>query len=492
MRIEISKLREKVEQLIQKHLPVKDSEKSEFGEVFTPVSMIETLYDGFPTNIWNNPSITWLDPSGGIGNFPLVLFFHLMEGLIKKIPNETKRAKHIIEKMIFITEINVKNVNVCKQIFKSLCPSATLNIHKGDFLKLNTEALNWPNKFNCIIGNPPYNIGGTGLEGSKRTHIIFTKHSLNLLDKDGYLAFICPPSYRESNTQMNDLFKSEDGHFVFIKIYGAKDTSKLFHIQGRVDSFIYQKDVKGTTTVNDEYNIITKGIQINLDRHIPNFGFTIFQKLYDKVDKLGSIDAFRNTEMSSIKSKTFGCNGKNKVLHLIVEKGKRVFKTTKKHSLASTPKLLVNGLGVPYVYYDSKGEYGPSQSPVIVLKPSKNIVNLIKGDFFPFIAWGLRLTGNNNLPYLFNAVPNISKENNSYNTMSDIKRGFGLTNDEIKFISDNFKSYFFENKDIFENCGKTRKETKNTMKAHKQSNITRKKSNKKKHTKTKKNLLNLF
>ena len=55
--------------------------------------------------------------------------------------------------------------------------------------------------------------------------------------------------------------------FVFIKIYGAKDTSKLFHIQGRVDSFIYQKDVKGTTTVNDEYNIITKGIQINLDRH---------------------------------------------------------------------------------------------------------------------------------------------------------------------------------------------------------------------------------
>jgi len=124
--------------------------------------------------------------------------------------------------------------------------------------------------------------------------------------------------------------------------------------------------------------------------------------------------------MSSIKSNTFGCNGRNKVLHLIVEKGKRVFRTVKKHSLTSTPKLLINGLGVPYVYYDSKGEYGPSQSPVIVLKPSKNIVNLTKSKFFSFVAWGLRLTGNNNLPYLFKAIPNISKDHNPYKTMDDI------------------------------------------------------------------------
>jgi hypothetical protein len=400
-----------------------------------------------------------------------------MDGLKSEIPNDTKRAKHIIEKMIFIAEINQYNATNCKKIFKTICPSAIPNIHNGDFLKLDTTSLKWPNKFNSIIGNPPYNIGGTGLEGSKRTHIVFTEHSLKLLDKNGYLAFICPPSYRETNTPMNKLFEEADGHFVFIKIYGAQETAKLFHIQGRVDGFIYQKDVKGATTIDDEYNIITRNVQIKLRNHIPNFGFTIFNKLYYKIEKLGHIKAFRNTELSSIKSNTFGCNGRHKVLHLIVEKGKRVFKTVKTHSLASTPKLLINGLGVPYVYYDSTGEYGPSQSPVIILKPSKNIVNLTKSKFFSFIAWGLRLTGNNNLPYLFNAIPNISKEQNTFKTMNDIKRGFGLTNEEVKFIDDNFHSYEYENRDIFEKCNsKTRKHTSSIKKKTNKSNTQRKKS----------------
>jgi len=464
MRIEKDKLREYVEDLIKENLPAKASEKSEFGEVFTPIIMIEILYRRFPQSIWSNPHYTWLDPAGGIGNFSLVLFFWLMNGLRFKIPNETKRAKHIIEKMIFIAEINSKNVATCKNIFKKLCPTATPNIHTGDFLKLNTEKLGWPAKFNCVIGNPPYNIGGTGLEGTKRTHIVFTNHALQLLEKRGYLTFICPPSYRESDSPMNQLFKDKKGHFIFIKIYGAQETFKLFHIQGRVDGFIYQTDTEGTTIIDDEYNVITNNVQINLDTHIPNFGFTIFKKLYAKVKQLGHIQAFRNTEMSSIKADSFGCNGRNKVLHLIVEKGKRVFKTVKKHSLTSIPKLLVNGLGVPYVFYDGKGDYGPSQSPVVVLKPSRNIVNLISGDLFPFIAWGLRLTGNNNLPYLFNAIPDISKENNSYKSMDEIKRGFGFTNAEIKFIEDHFHRYEYENKDIFENCGKTKSNTKKHIK----------------------------
>lgn len=476
MRIEMTKLREHINDLIQQNLPIKNNEKNELGEVFTPIVMIETIYKMFPKHIWENPSNTWLDPAGGIGNFSLVLFFWLMEGLQHKILNEDLRAKHIIEKMIYITEINANNVNICKKIFKKLCSKATPNIYKRDFLKLNeTRPVNWPPKFNCIIGNPPYNIGGTGLEGSKRTHIIFTEHSLQLLDKKGYLAFICPPSYRETNSPMNQLFKDANGHFVFIKIYGPQETNKLFHIQGRVDGFIYNTDTKGTTTINDEYNIITKNVNINLNNHIPNFGFTIFQKLFDKVSKLGHIDAFRNTEMSSIKSNTFGCNGRNKILHLIIEKGKRVFKTTKKHSLLSTPKLLINGLGVPYVYYDSIGEYGPSQSPVVVLKPTKNVVNLIKSDFFPFVAWGLRLTGNNNLPYLFDAIPNIQSQQNDCKTMSDIKRCFGLTNNEVHFIETHFHTYDYENKDIYEKCtNKTNKTNKNKSKTNKTKSKTAK------------------
>lgn len=457
MDLNITKYNYIIDRVIEKNLPSNISKKSSHGEVFTPKYMIEKLYKRFPKSIWSNKSNTWLDPSGGFGNFSLILFSWLMKGLHKVISNEKLRAKHIIENMIYIVELNTKNANTCYKIFKELSPNAEPNIHKGDFLKLDTKKLQWPSTYNCIIGNPPYNIGSTGLSGKKRTHIIFTEHSIKILKLGGYLSFICPPSYRESNSQMNILFKNAGGYFKFIKIYGHDETYKLFNVQGRVDGFIYclkKSSGKESTIIDDEYGVVYDNIKIDLNNHIPNFGFTIFKKLYNKVKKHGHIEAFRNTEMSTVKTNLFSCSGKHKILHLIIENGKRVFKTKKKHHLASKPKLLVNGLGLPYVFYDKSGSYGPSQTPIIVLNPSKNVVNLVKSDFFSFVAWGLRITGNNNLPYIFTAIPNVTKEKNSYNSLEQIKKGLNLTKSEVNFIKNNFVEYKYKNKDLYEGCSK--------------------------------------
>ena len=442
----INELQIKIYDYIESQLPSKEKEKEEAGEVFTPIPMTENLYNNFPKNVMEDPSCKWLDPSSGIGNLTIVLFFKLMDSLKNKIRNDSQRSKHIIENMIYMVEINKNSVRTCKSIFKKICPSATPNISNSDFLKFNPSKLKWPELYDCVIGNPPYNIGGIKTNGLKRTHILFTKDGLKLLKIDGIISYICPPSYREANTPMNKLFKNENGHFIYIKIYGAKDTFKLFKIQGRVDAFIYQKKIKGDTIIDDEYNVRTIIPSLNLNRHIPNFGYTIFDKLYKKVKKLGSVKAFRNTELSSIKSDTFGRNGKYKILHLITEKGKRVFKTNIKHSLLTIPKILINGLGVPYVFYDKNGEYAPSQSPVVILKPSQNIVKFLKSDLFSFISWGLRLTGNNNLPYLFNYVPDFSKNKK----ISDIESFLSLTSKELSFIKNHFHSYDYDDIDIIE------------------------------------------
>jgi hypothetical protein len=315
--------------------------------------------------------------------------------------------------------------------------------------------------FDCIVGNPPYNLGGTGLEGSKRTHIVFTEKGLSLLSPRGYLGYICPPSYREADTPMNKLFLDAGGHFVYIKIYGAKETAQLFHIQGRVDTFLYQKGVKGVSTLDDEYGVVTKAVNFDLHQHIPNFGYTIFQKLFQRVQTVGHVEAFRNTEMSSVKAHTFGCHGKHKILHLITEKGRRVFRAKKAHELASVPKLLINGLGVPYVFYDRHGKYGPSQSPVIILQPNKHLVNLLQSDMFAFLAWGLRLTGNNNLPYLFDAVPNIpANDKHHYDSMKGIQAAFRLTHQEVQFITEHFHAYTYQDVDLIEACTTTKKKKK--------------------------------
>jgi hypothetical protein len=381
--------------------------KSSYGEVFTPFALIEEMCETFPPSLFQHDHM-WLDPSAGIGHFPVVVFFRYMEGLAHKIPDPVKRAKHIIERLLYMVEINPDNVRRCKAIFSRLCPSATPQIYQGDFLHDSLPA-SWP-PFHVVIGNPPYNLSGTKRDGQKRVHIPFAERGLSLLTSNGYLGFICPPSYRQADTPMNLLFQQHHGHFVYIHIFGAKETYQLFHIQGRVDLFLYQKGTgktgrgKNKTQIVDEYQV-RSSLSLSLDRHLPNFGYPIFQKLYSLVDQYGHVKGHRTTEMTTVHADTFGCNGRHSLLHLIIEKGRRIYRTRKPHPLLHVPKLFINGLGVPYVYYDKNGIYGTSQTPIVIPRPTKDTVAFLTSSLFVFIAWGLRLTGNNNLPYLLDAVP---------------------------------------------------------------------------------------
>lgn len=443
-----------IKKFLQDQLAVKTEKKQQHGEVFTPIEMIELLLDQFPASIWKDKTVTWLDPANGIGNFPICIFFRTMKGLEHAIPNSTKRAEHIITKMLYMAEITPENGKVCKKLFKTLCPTAEPNILEGDFLAhVKDEKVvysSWPTHFDCIIGNPPYNAAGTKRVGEKRLHIAFTEACLSLLNPKGYLAFICPPNYREADSRMNKLFQIP-GHFSFLKMYGPDETLKLFRIQGRVDSFLFQKDVSGPTTIVDEYGTESKET-IDLEQHIPNFGFSIFGKLLKKVKALGSIEGFRNTELTTVKESTFGC-GSHKLLHLIVADGRRIYKTERKHSLEKTPKVLINGLGLPYVFYDEDGKYAPSQTPIVVLNPNPNTVKFLESPYFQFLAWGLRITGNNNLPYILDFVPKFGSS-----PIASFKTFFGFTEKEEKFIQSEFSPPVSKDKDIVQPCSrKTRK-----------------------------------
>lgn len=447
--------------LLEKHLPAKTKEKKTLGEVFTPVSMIERLLDMFPASIWKRKDTCWLDPAAGIGNFLVCVFFRLMEGLKGSIPSEKERARHILRHQLFMVEINPANTAICRSIFKELSDEPA-HIHQGDFREVAKDGVKgWPTTFDCILGNPPYNLGGTKLEGTKRVHILFTELGLRLLSAGGYLGYICPPSYREAGTPMNRLFHDAGGHFVGIKVYGAPETFKLFKIQGRVDSFLYKKGGKGKTVFEDEFGHTSTAV-IDLDAHIPNFGLRIFERLKGWVKKLGHVKAFRTTEMATTKAATFGCDGRHKLLHLIVKDGRRIYKTRKQHTLASVPKLFLNGLGIPYVYYDKAGAYGPSQSPVVILRPSAKLVNFTHSDIFTALVWGLRITGNNNLPYLFDYVPQLDKVPYTFTKREDFVRFLGLTREEQAFLSSHFKRHVSVDKDLVEPCGRraTRKKKK--------------------------------
>ena len=72
---------ENILEIVRKYLTVKDKEKKLFGEVFTPVELVCEMLDKLPKNVWKDPNLKWLDPANGIGNFPIVVYYKLMEGL---------------------------------------------------------------------------------------------------------------------------------------------------------------------------------------------------------------------------------------------------------------------------------------------------------------------------------------------------------------------------------------------------------------------------
>jgi hypothetical protein len=179
---------EEIEEFIHKHLPVKTVEKKKYGEVFTPPALINKMLDRFPNKVWSNPDLKWLDPSCGTGNFMILVYQRLMFGLKTAFPKEHERSEHIITNMLYMVELNVKNVRICQQIF-----GQEANIVCSDFLSNNTGFEDI--KFDCIVGNPPFqedlNVKGPGGK-SKLYERIFLKAVGNMLQIGGYLSFVVP------------------------------------------------------------------------------------------------------------------------------------------------------------------------------------------------------------------------------------------------------------------------------------------------------------
>ena len=178
---------QKLYKYISECLKPKAIEKTQFGEVFTPMSLVNEMLDKLPNEVWYDSTLKWYDPAVGMGNFTIAIYLRLMETLKEKIPDEKQRKKHIIENMLYMSELNKKNVMVCKQIF-DINNEYSLNVWQGDSLEINTEEEFKVSKFDVIVGNPPYNKGGirshTGKQLGEKNETIWPKFielSLKLL-----------------------------------------------------------------------------------------------------------------------------------------------------------------------------------------------------------------------------------------------------------------------------------------------------------------------
>lgn len=428
---------DKIVQVIDKRLVIRLKQKEELGEVFTPLSYVCQMLNTLPNSIWNNPNQVILDPSAGIGNFPILLYYKFMDGLKKSIPNSKKRSKHIIENMLFMIEINKENVNEGIKLFKILDPLANPNIKFADFLASNNPNP-FPNvkHFDIIIGNPPYNEGGTKSHGKKNIYVAFVQESLRLLSPGGYLLFIHPSNWRTpkkikaAGVDLNAVYTNLSLRNVIM--YPQPKIIKDMAVMMSLDVVLVQNQpFSGEKTRVTDIHGKSTDVVIQPHSLIPNYGADILEKMFKKVKQIGKhIDLVRTSEAH----KQFTQPGKHKNIHGIVNKGIRVCTSRDPHSDANNRKLLINGIGSHnYVFYDSQGRYGFTQNMVAVLKPSPQTKLLIESKLFHYLANATKIIGNNFNIATEYYLPLISASQ-KIKSKQDLYRFFGFTEKEIREI----------------------------------------------------------
>lgn len=276
----------KLLEYINSCLKPKIIEKKKFGEVFTPIWVIEEMLDKikeYDAECFTNPNLTWLDPAVGIGNFVIILYYKLMDGLKQEIEDEEARKKHILENMIYMSELNKKNCFLVKQIFN---PDSkyNLNLYQGDSLKLNI-ADEWKvEQFNYIIGNPPYNEELTKVGAIP----LYNKFIERFIPLSNRLSFIVPSRWFAGGKGLDKFRKLMLNRTDIVYIHHFNDSKKIFganiDIKGGVNYFLIDRLYNGLCSYNNimiklnKYDILVEAKYYKLIEKVINFGN--LEKLY--------------------------------------------------------------------------------------------------------------------------------------------------------------------------------------------------------------------
>ena len=368
---------EELLEFINECLKPKDIEKKKFGEVFTPPDLVNEMLDKLSHDVWTNPKLKWLEPGSGMGNFCIIIYQRLIVSLKDKIPNYDKRKKHILEKMLFAVEMNPKNVFTYKKIF-DIEDKYKLNIYEGNYLTFNPLEEWGIEKFDIIIGNPPYQ----QKVGPKNTEPLWNKFvikSFTMLQIGGYLVFIHPAGWRNIDGRFKNIQKeilSRD--LKYLEIHNEKDGIKTFSSETRYDWYVVKNEkVDITNTIIKFQDGVTNTINVNGLEFIPNGEYEKITSMMAKNEEENvnviysrSLYGTDKKHMSRTKTEEY----KYPCVYTVNSKSEpSFFYSYKQHGHFGTPKLIWSNGGNPGSYVDSNGDYGLTQFAYAIVDKPENL-----------------------------------------------------------------------------------------------------------------------
>ena len=437
--------------MINSMLKPKAIEKEKNGEVFTPLELVEEMMDKLPSDVWSNPNLKWFDPTVGIGNFMVCVYYRLMDGLEPSIPDHSKRKIHIIENMLYMSEMNVKNVFICKTVFGD-----NANIHEGDTLILDVVSKWNIKKFDIIIGNPPYNSGGirssTGAKLGEKNETIwpkFVEQAFDLLTCGGYLSFIHPLSWLKTSHSQHDTLLNKHIEWLMLWDDGkskstiSADIPLSIYVLHNIEHANNMTEV--ISTMKRQNLKTTDRLYLNPKYSIPLAYHSIFAKIAKKIEDNPELKLKINTTTVKSEGNSFKLPvnvSENDMLAVDtyrVKDGYLVKKMKEKHPDTKTRKLIIaNKSGFAGCMID-EGKLGMTGSDkfYIVGDNLERLLGLFKTKLANLVCNNTRyrqhFLDKGSFDYIID-VRHVSKKDLPEITDECLYNYLGLTHEEIKMI----------------------------------------------------------
>ena len=391
----------------------------------------EERIGGIPLPIWRDPETKWLDPANGIGNFPVVAFYMLDYQLgkhaikdaqkFKGDHNKIYRRRHIVKNMLYMIELNKGNVNTSRKIFEKIVPGVTANIICADTFVMTDEKLKKEfgiDKFHVVMGNPPFQAyqesdGKRG--GGDELYMKFVNRSLELLEPNGLLVFVHPPSWRKpeynegkkksKNRGMFELM-THTNQMIYLEMHDTKDGNEVFLAGTRYDYYILKKVKSSHSTVIKDVHGNISEVDLTNFEFLPNYNFKNISRLFPNKDldicELGKFNEatgkYDNKECILYERSVYGGDKKwvsnNKtsefkypLIHTTPQAGpKYMFSSRRDKGHFGVSKVIFGDSGINEPVIDIDGEYGMTQhSMAIVVKnitEANKLSKFLKSNYF--------------------------------------------------------------------------------------------------------------
>ena len=369
-----------------------------FGEVFTPQQIIDKLLVGID---YSDPTLSFCEPAFGDGR----ILLELKNRLLKYHSEE-----HIITNMLFGVEIQeawhreaLERLNPNNYEHNLLCCSAL------DFEGLFNPLKDWINRFDYVLGNPPYNrnilkkqeVTSIFWEPSgyttKLAYCCFVVLAQYILKPKGEVRYVMPCSFthNENTEQFREFLKKNlnihsieilepnafEGIMIRTCIFIAVKEPQMGEIEFKR---IWNNQTYYTSTYYNEYN------------EIPLFLGDISKQIYEKVMKLShtltaykgwnGVDSYAKFSSSDPKEYEYqyvdGVKKNDPIIHSTKYPDKVKAGVNKKRNNVGNydrfhyKKLLINEVmfnsfevknHIKYFIKDQEGKYGSSPKHTVIV-----------------------------------------------------------------------------------------------------------------------------